>query len=205
MKNYFAVAALSAAVFATPAHAQDPDQISKINIGAIVGIDSVELDVTGLGSDSDEGVAYGITAGYDHGFGDIFIGIEGEIVESEVGVTARDVLAAGDRVELDASRDLYVGARLGAYVGDVLSLYVKGGYTNAGIEGEYFDGTTTFEESDNLGGYRLGGGLEAQLTSSLALRAEYRYSDYGEYSYAGVASGVSATRQQGVVGLIGRF
>lgn len=205
MKKYLAVATLAAAVIAVPAHAQDPEQISKFNVGAIVGVDSVELDVAGLGSDSEENIAYGITVGYDYGIGDIFFGVEGEVAESEVGVTAGDVFAAGDRLELDASRDLYIGARLGAYLGDVLSLYVKGGYTNAGVSLEYFDGATTEEESDSLGGYRLGGGLEAQLAANLALRAEYRYSDYGEYSYNNVATGVSATRHQGMIGLLGRF
>ncbi|MFN6936409.1 MAG: outer membrane protein, partial [Tsuneonella sp.] len=110
-----------------------------------------------------------------------------------------------DEVRLSAGRDLYVGGRLGFQAGASTLFYVKGGYTDARLKGSYDDGVTVVSESDSLGGFRVGGGLEQKFGSNFAVRAEYRYSDYGEYSYDGFNTGISVSRHQGMLGLIGKF
>ena len=202
MKFAIPLATFGLAAIAVPAQAQDPAQISKVIVGVVAGIDSVTLKAPTYDSESDTSIAYGVSLAYDHGFGDVFFGIEGEATESEVS-DANDY--GTFRVALNATRDLYLGTRLGVYVGDTLSLYVKGGYTNAGAEIEYSDGTTSFDENVNMDGFRIGGGMESNLSSSLAVRVEYRYSDYGEFSYANVNTGITAERHQGMIGLLGRF
>ena len=202
MKFAIPLAALGLAAIAVPAHAQDPAQISKVSVGVVAGIDSVTLKIPADGSYSDTNIAYGVSLAYDHGIGDVFFGIEGEATESEVNGTY-DI--GVEHEALNATRDLYLGTRLGVYVGDTLSLYVKGGYTNAGAEYEYSNGTTSYDENVNMDGFRIGGGMEANLSSNLAVRVEYRYSDYGEFSYANVTTGITAERHQGMIGLLGRF
>lgn len=182
MRIVFA-AALLAAASATPAFAQDaaaPVSFSGGHIEAITGYDSVN----GAG-DSTGGVLYGIGAGYDFRSGNAVFGIEGEATESTTGECV-----GGDC--FDASRDLYVGGRIGGIVANNVLLYVKAGYTNA-----RFDITTAgLTDSGNLDGVRGGAGVEWALRNSpVSIRTEYRYSNY--------EGGIS--RHQGLLGLGFRF
>lgn len=51
-------------------------------------------------------------------------------------------------------------------------------------------------DSDKIDGYRVGGGIEFALSEMFHIKGEYRYSDYGNYTYQGIASGVSVSRSQ---------
>ena len=62
-----------------------------------------------------------------------------------------------------------------------------------------------FSESDEIGGIRAGVGAEIGLGDTFALRVEYRYSDYGEYTYEGIGTGLNISRHQGVAGLVAKF
>ena len=176
-------AAVLAAATATPAFAQDasaPASFSGGHVEVVGGYDSVH----GAG-DSTDGVLYGIAGGYDFRSGGAVFGIEAEASESSTGeCVGTDCF--------EASRDLYVGGRLGAVVANNVLLYAKAGYTNA-----RFDITTGgLTDSGNLDGVRGGAGVELALRNSpVSLRAEYRYSNY--------EGGVS--RNQGLVGLGIRF
>lgn len=200
--SFAAVAAMT--FISAPAVAQEA--VGGPHLGVIGGIDSVGLSVDTLGSGSDEGIMYGVVAGFDAPIaGSFLLGIEAELAQSEAGEGVNDVLAVGDRVELNAGRDMFVGARLSGTLSGNARVFVKAGYTNAKVTGSYDDGVTVESESDTLDGYRIGGGFEFPLTDMLSVRTEYRYSDYGQFTYQGVATGISADRHQGVVGIIASF
>lgn len=203
MKNSFLISGAAFALFATPAFAQDSSDESLTGpyIGVIAGYDSVSID-DGIDDASEDDVMYGIIAGYDYDMGNMVIGIEGEYSESNVGISATDGI---NTVALKAATDLYAGVRVGFKAGDIALLYVKGGYTTGRAEVEFDDGVDFYSEGDNLNGFRIGAGFEYPLGSIFALRAEYRYSDYGDYSYEGFDTGLSATRHQVAVGLTSKF
>ena len=207
MKTIIATTALAIAMMATPALAQDADAASDaggFKLGAIVGVDSATID-DGITSGSEEGVIYGITAGYDAVLGGVVIGAEAELAGSSTDVVENGLFVAGDTAAISAGRDIYAGVRLGATVGKGI-LYIKGGYTNAAITVDYDDGAgSAFRATDNMDGFRLGAGAEFPIGKSLAIRAEYRFSDYGEYRVNGAGTGVDVRRQQGVITLLAKF
>jgi outer membrane immunogenic protein len=207
MKSVFVAAALATALVAAPAAAQDQSTAGgKFVAGAIVGIDSVNIEVEDTISDAEEDILIGVTIGYDYetAAGLIF-GIEGEYTDSSVGATGTDLFVEGDRLSINAGRDFYVGGRLGFRPGKNGILYVKGGYTNASIEGEYDDGTGEVADEQSFDGFRVGVGGEIDLNSNYAIRVEYRYSDYGSITALGVDTGLDVSRNQGIITLLGKF
>ena len=180
MRKYLATASCAAVAIAVtaPAQAQEAAQpFNGFHVEAITGYDHVE--------DGDDGILYGIGAGYDFRIDDVVLGIEAEALESTAGECAGGTC-------VDAGRDLYIGGRIGGVVADSVLLYAKAGYTNARVVAT--TGNTTV--GANLDGLRIGGGVEYRFSNSpLSLRAEYRYSNYE----AGV------DRHQGVLGLAYRF
>ena len=113
--------------------------------------------------------------------------------------TDRNLLIAGDEARLSAGRDLYAGARLGYQIDPNAMLYVKGGYTNAKVKLAYDDNVgNAFSLSDELDGYRVGGGLEVSADNKF-VRLEYRYSDYGKYETSSLVPNIDTSRHQGVV------
>lgn len=199
MRTIILSGAFIASAIATPALAQEADA-SGFYIGALAGYDSVELEYDGVSGDESD-VLYGVVAGYDANLGGAVVGIEAEIADSGVSSTATDIFEFDDSATLSASRDLYIGARVGARMTPSILLYAKGGYTNARVKLAYTDSFgDTYSDSDTLDGYRIGAGAEYTF-GNFGFRAEYRYSDYGEYSYEGVNTGIEARRSQ-VVGTV---
>ena len=172
MSKYLITAlAVSTAALAAPAMAQDTDKtFSGAHVEAIGGWDRVQ----GEGS-HDDGVLYGVGAGYDIRRGNAVFGVEGEASDS----TQKQNVGA---VTEHASRDLYVGGRVGAVVGGNNLLYAKAGYTNARVSVDYEDGTAgtinDFAQHTNLDGVRAGVGAQIGLGTNAYLRTEYRYSNY---------------------------
>jgi outer membrane immunogenic protein len=165
-KYLIAALALSTAAIAAPAMAQDADTtFNGAHAEILGGWDRVQ----GEGS-HDDGVLYGVGAGYDVRRGNAVFGIEGEASDS----TQKENF--GGQTE-HASRDLYVGGRIGAVVGGNNLLYAKAGYTNARYA---VSGTATGVDlaHGNLDGVRVGAGVEHQLSNHTFLKAEYRYSNY---------------------------
>jgi outer membrane immunogenic protein len=192
-------AALAAIFGSTPAFADTETGLHPY-VGVIVGLDHVILGSNGA-SGSKDGLVYGGTLGVDTTMSaHTILGIEGEVTGSTVSESAYNVLVLGDSAKLSAGRDLYIGARAGVYAAPNLLLYVKGGYTNARVTATYVSGGTTTTAGDNLGGYRVGTGLEYGV-NRLHLRLEYRYSDYGKYKYNGFNTGLNAQRHQVVAGI----
>jgi outer membrane immunogenic protein len=171
-------AAILAAATATPAFAQTAP-FTGGHIEAITGWDHP------AGVDANDGIIYGIGAGYDFQTGGAVFGVEVEAAESTAGDCSGGVC-------VDAGRDLYVGGRVGAVVGSNTLIYGKVGYTNARVEAT--SGGTSAHL--NLDGIRAGGGAEFRFANSpLSLRTEYRYSNYE----------LDGERHQAVLGLGLRF
>lgn len=203
---------------AAPAFAQATDRpFTGPRVGAILGWDGLrpgsteDSDIRGDDQSAD-GLLYGVDAGYDIGLGGAVVGVEGEITGStgKVDNDPRDVNDFGyGRVK--AGRDLYLGARAGVTLNPTTLLYVKGGYTNARLDLTRGDTTTETGRHFNLDGYRVGAGVEKQLTRNAYVKAEYRYSNYGnarlEFANGGNTDNfsVDTDRHQAVVGAGIRF
>jgi outer membrane immunogenic protein len=197
----FALAVLAAGAIVAPAQAKDAG-FGGVKIGAIVGYDNANLEYEGVDADKG-GALYGVTAGYDMDLGRAIVGVEVEAADASTRWRTYDIDVTGDSAKLAAGRDLYVGARVGLPISGSLLAYAKGGYTNARAKLSYNDGAGfTASDSDTLDGWRAGGGVELSNAGTFA-RLEYRYSDYGDYKYAGFNTGLSVSRQQ--VALTGGF
>src|SRR3954470_3377210 len=164
LRILISAAAAAIAFAATPALAQDGQPtFSGGHVEVIAGYDHVRG-----GGEGRDGLLYGIGAGYDFRIHNAVIGVEGEAADSTTGECAGGIC-------VDASRDLYIGGRVGAVVSSNVLLYGKLGYTNARVvatSGNVSDGV-------NLDGIRAGAGVEWAIPRTpLSLRAEYRYSNY---------------------------
>ncbi|MCP1468998.1 outer membrane immunogenic protein [Sphingobium sp. OAS761] len=155
-------AAMAAAAFATPAFAQDAAPFTGARAEVLAGYDKLDTNGSGLGNP--DGFLYGIALGYDAQMGGAVLGIEGEISDSTANTEAFGT-------DVDAARDLYIGARAGFLVGPQALAYVKAGYTNARIE---YQGCC----AENGDGVRVGAGLEYKLNGQMFVKGEYRYSNY---------------------------
>jgi outer membrane immunogenic protein len=180
-KLIFATLFASVAI-AAPALAQDgtTGTFSGAHVEALGGWDRVQG-----GGSHDDGALYGVGAGYDIQRGNAVFGVEGEASDS----TQKEELGG---VTQHAARDLYVGGRAGVVVGGNNLLYAKAGYTNARFSVTGTDTGVTLARG-NLDGYRVGAGIEHQLSNNMFLKAEYRYSNYKD--------GVSRNQVLGGVGI----
>lgn len=154
--TYFAAAA-AALAFATPAMAQDGTTApTGARVEALVGWDRPSID-----GFHDNGILFGIGAGYDFAVGNA--------VSLGVDVEATDSTAKEDGVS--TGRDLYAGGRANFAVSPNANVYVKAGYTNARIKVEDFGGA-------NGDGLRVGAGGQFGIGGKAYVGGEYRYSNY---------------------------
>lgn len=189
MKNTAALlVAGSALAFTSPAMAQSQDDpFTGFRLEAIGGYDaskagsSVDDDVNEDNDESIEGLTYGAAAGYDFNAGGVVLGVEAELTDS----TAETEFSNGDFEgfglgNVDAGRDLYLGARVGVVATPNTLVYAKGGYTNAryNIAGT-FDGED-YRSSIDTDGYRVGAGVEQRFGENVYGKLEYRYSNYSQ-------------------------
>lgn len=205
MRKVFVLAAAGAALFAAPALAQDDSNFAGPYVGVYVGYDHMSIS-DGTDSESKDGAAFGALAGYNFDLGSALIGVEAEIGDATTKKEIQDVFFPGDKFSLTANFDAFIGVRAGVKASPKMLIYAKGGYAHSSIKARYDDGEgTVASESDSIDGYRIGGGIDYAVSSKILLRAEYRYSDYGDYSYQGVDTGLSANRHQVIVGLTSTF
>jgi outer membrane immunogenic protein len=175
--RYVALAALVTGMIAAPAFAQNAPAAGGFHVDGIVGYDRQHVD--GVHAN---GATYGVGAGYDFQSGRALFGIEGEATTSSADRCADGLVIAGDTTCAGLRRDLYVGGRVGALVGNRTMIYAKAGYTNARARVSYEDGTAStaadFTDHRNLDGVRAGAGVQFGLGEHTYLRTEYRYSNY---------------------------
>ena len=107
------------------------------------------------------------------------IGIEGDVNGSDLtGSTAfaPNLAFQSTRTNIDGS----VRGRLGIAVDRAL-FYATGGAAFASIHENYATFLATTGTEHTRVGYTVGGGVEYAITPQFALRAEYRYSDFGRF------------------------
>jgi outer membrane immunogenic protein len=169
MKKLLLVAA-SAAAFAaaTPAAAQPRIEVHG-------GWDRVSNDDL-----EEDGILYGIGLGYDVPIGEnAFVGIDLSADLSSGDVCENAVIAPNDEACLEVRRDLAAAVRAGVNVAPNTAIYGLAGYTNARFRAEYTTpaGVTTVA-SENLDGFRIGGGIQQRFGGNAYGKIEYRYSNY---------------------------
>ncbi|MGH6780570.1 MAG: outer membrane protein [Phenylobacterium sp.] len=164
---------LASAVAATPALAQDAASFSGPRVEGVIGWDRSQAN-----GGHDDGVLYGIGAGYDFQRGNTVFGVEAELTDSDAKDCIGAATAADPRLCAKAGRDLYVGGRAGFVVGGSTLLYAKAGYTNARYKLSADDGVATISDGSNLDGVRVGAGAEYAVGPNSYVKAEYRYSNY---------------------------
>jgi outer membrane immunogenic protein len=175
MRKYV-LAALVAGAVAAPAMAQDKAPFTGVRVEGIAGWD--RPNVAGV---KDNGIVYGVGAGFDFQTGGVVLGVEGEASDSTSKKCVGAFIVAGDRACSNAGRDLYAGGRIGGVVGANTLVYAKAGYTNGRINTDYTGATggpASFRLHQNLDGVRVGGGVEHSLGGNAFVKAEYRYSNY---------------------------
>lgn len=164
---------LASATAATPALAQDGAAFSGPRVEGVIGWDRTQAN-----GGHDDGVLYGIGAGYDIQRGNTVFGLETELNDSNVKECVGAATTADPRLCAKAGRDIYVGGRAGFTVGNSTLLYAKAGYTNARYKVTADDGAAVLRDGQNLDGFRLGAGAEYAVGPNSYLKAEYRYSNY---------------------------
>ncbi|HLL29590.1 MAG TPA: porin family protein [Allosphingosinicella sp.] len=130
--------------------------------------------------DGENGIVYGIGAGYDFDIGKkMELGVDLSADLSSLEECRAGVVLPGDRACLDAGRDLAAAVRLGYKVSDRGTLYALAGYTNARFRFDYTTpaGVTT-RDGRNLDGLRLGVGYQHGFGEKVYGKVEYRYSNY---------------------------
>jgi outer membrane immunogenic protein len=199
----YSLAAL--ALVATPALAQEGRPFGGFYAGANVGYDHVILSGFGT-SGAKDGVVFSAVGGYDANLGSAIVGVEAELGGSSAKDREANIYTAGDSGEVKAARDIYFGARAGLLATPETLVYVKGGYVNGRININYTSPTpgNSFSAGSSVDGFRVGAGVE-QAFGPFKARFEYRYSDYGQFSYAGTPLGIDMKRHQVVAGLFANF
>lgn len=217
-KGIALILAGTAAAVAIPAAAQDNSGFTGLRVEGLIGYDAVR---PGSSTDIDnaedvdqtiDDVTYGVGLGYDYDMGGVVVGVEGEYMQSEAS-TEYDTTGFTDFGvnNINAGRDLYVGARVGVPVTPSTLVYAKGGYTNAAMNVLATDNTTDVRTDVNLDGWRAGAGIEQRVGENFFVKGEYRYSNYqrGEFEAPSGAESdrfdVDMDRHQVVVGVGMRF
>lgn len=217
MRKVSIALATAGTLLAGPAFAQTADgPFTGPRAGVVLGYDGLRpgntSDSAYRGDRGADGLVYGGDLGYDVAFDRVVVGAEGEITGSTAKVSNDPVdpnQFGYGRVK--AGRDLYIGGRLGYLVSPTTMVYGKVGYTNARLDLTRSDGTTETGNHFNLDGYRVGAGIEHELSPRTYAKIEYRYSNYGdarlEYASGGNTNNfsVDTDRHQVVAGVGFRF
>jgi outer membrane immunogenic protein len=200
MRQVFVLAALGAALAASPAAAQSRSG-GGFYVGAIAGYQGLKVESSsGAASAKADNAVFGVQAGYDLSLGSAFVGAEGEVSTSS-GDTRFPGSTGAAYDSLKANGQYYVGARAGINLTPGVAAFGKVGYTSMSTKAFSSAGTLT-ELKDNTDGIRYGAGLQLALPGPLEARVEYRRSRYKD-----AVSGTygDATTDQVVAGVGVRF
>lgn len=212
----YLIAPVAALAFTVPTTAKD---FPGARIEANVGFDSTRGKISYEDSsdptndfsvdDSTSGITYGGTVGYDFNIGDRwYLGIEGSVDFADNKRCAE--VFGSDAACFSLKRNLSAGARIGTALGKTTLFYVGGAYVNGKARVSYtdqVDPTNNIAASDTRDAWRLSTGFEQRIGRNVFAKAEYRYTDYKDYS---VSDGVESAslgfdRHQVVAGLGVRF
>ena len=177
------IGAMAAGIAALPAAAQTGPAAAAPFTGprveALAGYDNLQDGGDG-DSEGRDGFLYGGEIGYDVQAGGVVLGAEAELTDSTSRARSYNAFTPGDRFSVNAGRDIFLGGRVGYVISPLAMIYAKGGYTNARVESRYTAGNVEFRDHTNLDGFRVGAGLEYNITPTAYVKGEYRYSHYGE-------------------------
>ncbi len=127
-------------------------------------------------SSDDDGINGSFAIGYDYLIHDRFL--IGAFADYSLGdLESSRGLSLGDSIDLSLDDVWSVGGRIG-FMRCCTLFYAMAGYTS----GDASMKTLIHDESDRLDGYFVGAGIEHALHSGLFLRAEYRYSNFVDFS-----------------------
>jgi outer membrane immunogenic protein len=130
-----------------------------------------------LGSYSPNGVVGGAHIGYNYQISQFVVGLEGDVNGSDYhGSTSFGGLATqSTRTDVDGS----IRGRVGV-AWDRALIYATGGAAFGPIRNSFtsFGGINDSSSTTRVG-WTVGGGVEYAITNNWSLRAEYRYTDYG--------------------------
>jgi len=197
MKKILFSLAAGTAFVAVPAMAQDVGPVQPFTGGHVEGV--IGYDTTRAGSSTDvdpnepnnrsiDGFMYGVGAGWDFRSNNIVFGPEAEVTWSTAKTKFDDGQFENFGIgHVKTNRDLYVGAKVGYVVSPKTMVYLKGGYTNAKFDVLNGDGTSTFNRDIDTDGFRVGAGVEQEITNNTFVKLEYRFSKYkkAELDYSG--------------------
>lgn len=162
-------------------------------------------------SQSENGVLFGIEAGYDVALdssGDIMFGI---LAGFDLSTAKRCIEVFGnDRACLKAGREWEVGGRLSTRVGERSLVYLKASYVTARLKATYEDFDNVIADlsgHDDESGVRFAGGFETAISERAYAKIEYRYTDFSAnvIANADVDQRTDLTRHQVVGGVGMRF
>lgn len=127
-----------------------------------------------------EGMVGGLYGGYNWQFGTPWVwGVEGEYNWSDADGSDRD---GGARFTTELNDTAAIRGRVG-YAMDRTLFYATGGWAWADYDSKVeLDGARA-KDSGTLDGWTAGVGVEHAFTDSLVGRLDYRYSDYGNFTY----------------------
>lgn len=178
-----------AVLISVPATAQE---FSGPHVDAIAGWSHGDRGAGISDQQRGDGIVYGIAGGYDVRIGsNAVLGIVAEAGDvtgrtcAQIDLPPRGpgIPAAKGRYCGKEGRALMAGVRAGYVLGERTLLYVGGGYVNA-RRTESFEGTlggvdVKSASGRNLDGVRASVGLEQAVAKGISLKAEYRYTAYG--------------------------
>jgi len=136
------------------------------------GLGESEIDIGDLSFDEDDdGVIYGVHAGYDYDFGNNWV-LGGELAWNRIDFSASFV----DDVEVDFDNVVRLMGRGGYSFGDTLA-YVTGGAT-------WLDGSARIDGDSDSGsdwGWVAGLGVERRITETITGGVEYLYHEVNDF------------------------
>lgn len=129
-----------------------------------------------------DGFVGGAHAGYLQQFDSFVLGIEADIEFSDISGSDSSLVGptAGGKADINWMGSLRLRA---GYAWDRALLYATGGLAYADFDGSGGPAGGPLQSfSDDLWGWTLGAGLDYAFTDAVSLRAEYRYTDFGDAS-----------------------
>jgi outer membrane immunogenic protein len=146
----------------------DANQERYGNLGGPLAFTQADADLDGFVGVVHAGYAWPIGASWA-------LGIEGDVGIADL--TGDDGGSGGDINEWAGDMTASVRARLGVMVGATTQLFVTGGWAWADYDADILNAPTS-TRSHTFSGYTLGGGLDFMVSSTMSVRAQYRYTDY---------------------------
>jgi outer membrane immunogenic protein len=173
--------------------------------GSLFATDTASNAANGAFSSNPQGVIGGAHVGYNLQINQWVFGLEGSVDGTSMSGTSTfgvaDNLGGTGSITASTSSDVQgsIRGRVGVAFDRAL-LYATGGVAFADLNTNYSDPSgyfgipgATSSFSTTRVGWTVGGGIEYAVTNNWSIRAEYRYSDFGNFTDAPFPSAVLST------------